>query len=368
MVGRDPSGLRRMTAAALFVALGSLGPPVAARLPIATIAMFPVQNLTGGPIPGAEIRQSLIDRFAAAGLRIVGDEPLETFMTRHRVRYVAGIDGVTASNLRQDTGADAVAIASIELSSEAVPPKVAVFVRIVSIVDAPVVLWADDASMAGDDAPGLFERGIVNEYQTLLARSLDRLGESLEAYLRTGRPRTDVKRASKFKPKSYDRRLFLEPNRSYSVAVVPFYNLSRRQQAGEILALHFIRHLTSFPQFDVIDSGVVRQQLLDARIIMDAGLSIGDASIVGALAQADFVLAGRVLRYEDYDGPAGQTGVEFSTVLIERESQRVVWSSDSYNDGRDGVGFFERGSSKTAHVMATQMVRLATELLAGRGH
>jgi TolB-like protein len=140
------------------------------------------------------------------------------------------------------------------------------------------------------------------------------------------------------------------------VAVVPFFNLSERRNAGEILALHFIRHLSAFRQFRVVDAGVARQPLLDARIIMDGGLSISDAETVAALIEADFVLAGRVLRYEDYDGPAGRIGVDFSTVLIERKSRKVVWSSDSYNDG----------STKTAHAMATQMVRLTTELIAGR--
>ena len=132
------------------------------------------------------------------------------------------------------------------------------------------------------------------------------------------------------------------------------------------MALLCIRHLSGFPQFHVLDTGVARRQLLDARVIMDGGLSIPDAEMVASLIEADFVLAGRVLRYEDYDGPAGRTGVEFSTVLIERESRRVVWSSDSYNDGSDGIGLFDRGRSRTAHAMATQMVRLATELIAGR--
>jgi hypothetical protein len=59
--------------------------------------------------------------------------------------------------------------------------------------------------------------------------------------------------------------------------------------------------------------------------------------------------------------------VVFSTALVEKKSGKVVWSSQSYNDGRDGVGLFERGMSKTAHAMATQMVRLTTDMIAGRG-
>lgn len=330
------------------------------------VAVFPVENLSARGIPAAEVKQFLIDRFVDQGVRVLGDQALDAFIARHRVRYGAGIDTATAEFLRQETGVDGVVIASFELSSEDVPPKVALFARLISIKAVPVVVWAEDAVMAGDDSPGLFELGLVNDYREVLTRVLDRLGDSLVSWLKTGQTRTGLKRASKFRPKSSFRSLALEPGRPYSVAVVPFFNLSDRRSAGEIMALLFMRHLSGFPQFRVLDTGVARRQLLDARVIMDGGLSIRDAEMVAALIEADFVLAGRVLRYEDYDGPGGRTGVEFSAVLIERKSRRVVWNSDSYNDGADGLGFFERGRSRTAHAMATQMVRLTTELISGR--
>ncbi len=367
MFSQGPSRLRPVVGVALLALLGSSGMQRAsARERIAAVAVFPVENLSSGSIPGAQIKQSLIDKFSAEGVRILGDDALEAFMARHRIRYGAGVDAATAQLLRQETGVDGIVIASVELSSSAVPPKVALFVRLVSIATTPVVVWADDTGMSGDDAPGLFELGLVNDYELLQARAFDRLGRSLAAYLGTGQTGADPKPASKFRPKAFRRTLSLEPGRSYSVAVVPFFNLSARRNAGEILALHFIRHLSSFHEFRIVDTGVTRQQLLDARIIMDGGLSISDAETVAALIEADFVLAGRVLRYEDYEGLAGKTGVEFSTALIEKKSRKVVWSSNSYNLGSDGMGLFEHGASRTAHAVAAQMVRLTTELIAGR--
>jgi len=351
---------------ALALLLGPEGRTVSASERPTSVAVFPVENVSSSSIPAIEVRQFLIDRFIAEGVTVLGDKELEAFMARHRVRYSAGIDATTAEWLRQETGVDSVAIVSVELSSETAPPKIALFARLVSIATTPVVTWAEDIGAAGDDAPGLFELGMVNDHQKVLTQALSRLGKSLASYLRTQQVSTDLKGASKFRPKAYYRSLVLEPERPYSIAVVPFFNLSERRNAGEILALHFIRHLSSFRQFRVVDTGVARQPLLDARIIMDGGLSISDAETVAALIETDFVLGGRVLRYEDYDGPDGKTGVEFSTVLIERKSRKVVWSSDSYNEGRDGLGLFGHGATKTAHAMATQMVRLATELIAGR--
>lgn len=362
-----PSPIRsaRRLVALLFIAFASAGSDAAAER-MTQVAVFPVENLSGGNVPAADVRALLIGRLASDGIRVLHDVALDAFMTRHRVRYAAGIDAQTADALRTETGVEGVVIASIELSSDAVPPKVALIVRLVSIRTAPTIVWADDAGMAGDDAPGFFELGIVNDYGELLTKALDRVGDSLVEHLRTGAVRVRVKRDSKFKPKTAFRAVALDPARPCRVAVVPFVNLSERRNAGEILALLFMRHLSVFPEFQVADTGVVRRQLLDARIIMEGGLSLSDAETVAALVDSDYVLGGRVLRYEDHEGTGGGTRVEFSAVLIERKSRRVVWSSDSYNSGSERVGFFERGITRTAHAMATQMVRIAAEMIAGR--
>jgi len=366
-----PRGLPlRLVVGALLLSLplaaGARGWSAGVRERVATVAVFPVENLSGGSAPTAEIRQFLIDRLASEGFTVLDDGALEAFLTRHRVRYAAGIDAPTAESLRKEAGVDGVVIASVDLSSDAVPPKLGLFMRLVSVTGAPTVIWAGDAGVAGDDYPGMFCRGVINDYQILQTRTLTRLADSLLAYLKSGESGADAKPASKFRPKASFRSFTLEPDRSYSVVVAPFFNMSERRYGGEILALLYMRHLASVPQFRVIDAGVVRRQLLDDRIIMDGGLSVGDAETVASHIGADLVLAGRVLRYEDYEGAAGRAAVEFSTALIETKSRRVVWSSDSYNEGSDGVRFFERGASRTAHAMATQMVRLTAEMIAGR--
>ena len=333
---------------------------------MARVAVFPVENLSGGSAPAGEIRQHIVERLASQGIAVLGDDALEAFLARHRVRYTAGIDAATAESLRREEGVDGVVFASLELFSELAPPKVALTVRLVSIAPAPVVVWADDVGLAGDDAPGFLALGLVDDSQVLLSRALDRLSASLVAHLQTGEAAPVPEPASRFRPKMSYRNLAVEPGKTYSVAVVPFVNLSDRRNAGEILALLFTRHLSGFPQFRVVEAGVTRRQLLDARIIMDGGPSLTDAETVASLVEADFVLGGRVLRYADYEGLEGRTSVDFSTVLIEKKSRRVVWSSSSYNEGSDGVRFFERGRSRTAHAMATRMARLTTELLAGR--
>ena len=348
---------------ALVVAAGGRG--VSARAAMRTIAVFPVENLSGRAIPAEAIRQSLEQRLASAGFHVLGSDAVEAFLVRHRLRYAAGIDAAAAGLLRQDAGADTVLFTSVDLCDSGVPPKLGLTMRLVSLDAAPAVVWADDAGLAGDDAPGLLEIGLVNDYERLQARALDSLSRSLLAYLETGAAAPVRQRASKFRPRSVYRLPIVEAGGTYSIAVLPFYNVGARRNAGEALSLLFIRHLSAFPQLHVLDSGVTRQELLNARVIMDGGVSISDAEMVASLVDADFVLAGRVLSYQDYEGPAGRTRVEFSTVLIDRKSRRMVFSSESDNTGDDGVVFFDRGRSRTAHIMATQMVRRTVEAIVG---
>jgi TolB-like protein len=358
-VPRLPRSL--VIAAAFVVASAAAGAgPAWTSERISTLAVFPVENLSGRGIPADEIRLFLGERLVSQGVTVLSDEALDDFMRRHRVRYAAGIDAATAASLRQETGVEGVVIASVSLSSDGVPPKISLTVRLVSTGDVPVVAWADDVGLSGDDAPGLLDLGLVDDYPVLFARALDGLADSLLAYLTTRQAKARPRPASKFRPKVLYRNLALESGRTYSVAVLPFFNLSGRRNAGEILAGLFMRHLSAFDGFRVVDTGEVRQQLLEARVIMDGGISLSDAERVAAVLDVDFVLAGRVLAYQDYDGPEGQTRADFSTIVIERKSRRVVWSSHSYNDGQDGVRFFGRGRSATAHQMATQMVGLAT--------
>lgn len=327
------------------------------------LAVFPVENLSGRAVPADRVRQLIADGLTSRHIDVLADDTLLAFLRRHRVRYTAGVDTETAEALRQEAGVTRVLIPSIELSGDG-PPRVAIVIRLVSTESPPFVIWADDVAITGNDAPGLLQRGVVTDFNVLLGRALTRLTEALVARMESGKAATP-ERAGKFRPKMWYRAVSLEADRKYTVAVLPFLNVSTRRNAGDILALLFRRHLAGFAQFRVLDSGVVRHELLSARIIMDQGPSISDADTVAALVEADFVLGGRVLAYEDFEGADGVPRVEFSAVMMERKSSKVVWSSDSYNDGLDGVRFFGRGRSTTAHAMATQMVRLTAETIAG---
>ena len=236
---------------------------------VSTVAVYPVENLTGHSVHADVVRRQIVEGLTARGISVLGDAELEAFIKRHRVRYAAGLDTETAGALKSEAGVDGVVIFSMALSSEEQPPKVALLARLVSTGSPPVVLWADDAALAGDDAPGVLELGLVNDYDTLLAKALRRIEDSLGAWVKTGTAPPPRKRASTFRPKMLVRCALPRSRPDLLGGGPAFLNLSPRRNAGEMLASLFVRHLVDIGQFRVFDAGVVRRELLSARVIMD---------------------------------------------------------------------------------------------------
>jgi TolB-like protein len=322
------------------------------------IAVFPIENLSGTLLPLKEIRQSAIDRLRAGGFPVLEEGTLENFMVRHRVRYTGGIDQGTAKAFKEETGAGAVLVTSVELYSDRVPPKIGLMARLVSTGDRPVILWMDGVGLAGDQSPGLLGLGLIQDPRVLREKALSTLWGSLTKYLSGGKGEMGMQRVErKFSPKIVYRSFEISPGKKYTVAVVPFFNSSDRKNAGEILALHFVKELTKIEAFNVVEPGVVRQGLLNLRVIMDTGVSLTNADIIFDILNADLILSGKVLDYQDYQGASGTPKVNFSTLLIERKSRLIVWSSESRNQGDDGVVLFDWGKVNTAYKMTSQMAQ-----------
>jgi len=328
------------------------------------IAALPIYNISGTAAPLKNIRQSLIDNLRREGLEVVDEKVLETFIIKHRIRYLGGIDSATARALRWETGAEAVLIIALELFSEGLPPKIVLTTRLVSTGNNPTILWMDAAGLAGNDSIGILELSLIEDPQKLVRNALHHLSTSLADYLsapeqRIGSPEGSIR----FWPRIYYRSPIFDPNAKYTVAITPFFNRSQTRSAGEIISLHFVRHLRAFGSFSIIEPGVVRQTFLDYRIIYADGISNAQADILFSKLNVDLILAGKIFSYEDSRGPIGIPKLDFSAMLIERKSREVVWASESHGEGDDGVFFFDWGKINTAHRLASLMVASALSTL-----
>lgn len=344
----------------------------------ARVAILPVENLSGRGAPTDLVAELLHRKLGERGLDLLDHDDLEYFMKRHRVRNTSGLSSSVASTIRDEVGVDAVLITSLEAYREPKPATAAVISRLVSTGERPEIIWMDGIGLKGDGYPGFLNRNLVEDPITLLENAIECLADSLALSLwiapdgsqthsvnlqHACNSRGDVAAASaerRVKRRHRPQTLFRSPEvsseRRYTVAVIPFLNLSDRKHAGSIVTLHFVSQLLRARNFAVVEPGLVREQLLKYRIIMEAGPSLANAEIISSEGSldVDLVCSGTVFDYQD---GAGTPKVDFSTQIIDAPSRDVVWSSRSNGNGDEGVVFWDFGRVRSTHRLASELAR-----------
>lgn len=335
---------------------GSLAPPPS------RLAILPVDNLTAQPAPLDEIQARVLEAVRGLGIPVVEPEELEAVLARIRLRYSGGITDDEGNALRELARADAVLVTSLEAYDTGDPPVMALGVRLVSIAGATAKpLWADDATLAGDDAPGAFELGSIHDVSVLLDRAVEEVAAGLAEFLAAGAPGGPIRlpRAKgRFAPSS----LFVPPDAPAwgtsvrRVAVVPFMNASTRPRAGEIVATHVVRELLRMGGVEVIEPGRVRKVLLDTRLIQDGGISLAQTDVLAGILEVDLVITGRVQEFRERI-PGGPPVVEFNAYGVDVPRRKVAWLARTYAQGRHGVYFFDAGEVRSVGRLARETVR-----------
>jgi TolB-like protein len=355
------------------------GNPTSAALrnePSFSVAVLPVENLSGTPAPLQEIRKRLAEGMKKRGIATLPEAELLRFMARHRMRYAGGITTDLAQAFLKETGTKAVLITSVVSYFEGPPPKLAFFVRLVSTGKEVAVLWIRSVGMSGDDHTGFLGLGRIVDPAKLLRQGVDTALDSMARSVPEGMAKISVQdfidpeqsgwAKARFRPKRFYRssELAVGKGGTFTVAVLPFRNIGTRRNAGEVMALHFVSRLANIEHVRVIEPGVVREEMLRRRIIQEDGLSGPQAALLFSMMEADMFVTGNVSAYQD---AGGEPDVGFSVLGFEKKNQRVVWSSRSDNRGNDHVLFFDWGEVKTAAVVASEMVREVVERIVGNG-
>lgn len=337
------------------------------------VAVMPSIDLAGGGAPRRAVDERMRRQLARAGFEVVAPERLETVLRRYRMRWTGGADAQSLRRLEEEAGADAMLATSIGLYVDSVPPRVALNARLVSTRSGGI-LWADAVALAGEDSPGLLGLGRVEDPSRLVDQAVARLAgavplERVSAAALGDLPSHQVWQHRPGRRKHRPRRVFRAPeldeprDRPYRVAVIPFTNLTRRADAGELLAGLFVTHLAGRQRFEVLEPGEVRERLLGGRVIQQQGISLAQADILRELLGAELAVTGNVVTFEDL-GPGTTPRVSFSVWVIDTVRRKLVWSGQSANRGDDGVVFFDRGREFSAASLADGMVRAAADSLA----
>ncbi|MGZ6126251.1 MAG: hypothetical protein ACXWLR_14890 [Myxococcales bacterium] len=325
------------------------------------MAVLPLSNLAGGPAPLKELRASLELALRDGGVTLVPTAEVEGFLARHRLRWTGGIDADSARAAEVELGATAVLVTSVDLYQNAVPPSVGLRARLVATGETARILWVDATAHIGDESPGLFELGIVADIEQLQRKALRELTGSLRAYLAGhGSRATRCDGGNRFAPQASYRSPKIAP--AAKVAILPFVNETTRRDAGEVVALEFLRQLEA-SGLSVVEPGALRNELLNFRIVVSEGVTLDAARVVMELLDADYVLAGTVREFQGTASALSAPVVQFTAMLLERRNEEVVWEASSYHRGDEGVFFFDAGRVDTALTLSCRMVRSAVDAM-----
>ena len=330
------------------------------------LAVLPVQNAAGGAAPIRALTDALDEALSARALEIVPRRELDAMLAAHRIRFTGGVDRPMAEALREELGVDAVLVPTLELYAAEAPPRIAIAVRLVSANERPAVLWADVVARSGDDAPGLLGRGLVTRAGELEKTVLHDVAGAVERWVTTRAGDEPCGKAGRFGPRRVFRAPVLDDVGRRTIAVLPFTNETTRRSAGDVLLGQFVAQLAASGSFEVLDPGLVREELLGHRIVLEGGVSVDNATALLSLLQADLVLSGYVQVYEAPSGPRAPPKVEFSSYVLDRRTAELVWSAGSVGAGNDGVFFFDVGRIETTSALSCRMVRGVVDGIVGR--
>lgn len=317
------------------------------------IAVLPFVNLSTAAAPLDEMRRTLTALLKQEGVDLLEENELLSFMGRHRLRSTATLSSEAARAFLEEAGVTGVLITQLTLHQTESPPKFALISRLVTTGAEPGVGWAGSLALTGDSSRGLLDLGLIRDIDRLRGKGLARLAASLGSHL-DGREGAEYR---SLRPRSFYRSPTLDPALPLTVAILPFVNQSQHRFAGELMGLHFLRHLSAEKNFRLLEPGLLEEQLLRYRIVAPEGASLDTANLLFGFLDVDLLLSGKVLEYEDTAGEDGSARVQFSVQVIHRRGEEVVWSSISSNKGGENIRLFDLGKITTAHELASRMAK-----------
>jgi hypothetical protein len=366
------SAIARLAAAAVWALLASFAhaalPPQEGGVSIAVLTPVPPPS---GRAPVDRIAESLSDALAARGFKVLPLADVDAVLARHRERYTGGVSASMAVAFAEEAGATGILVTSIDDWDESETPRIALTCRWVAATAETPILWMDTAAHHALEAPGAFGLGLGKDADALLDEAVVELAGGVAANrkaLEEGRPAARPRQHTverRFRPRSMafdaSRAIPADGVTPRRVAVLPFFTDGPDREVGEIVALQFVQQLTAYDAYDVVEPGVVRQALLDARVIQDEGVSLAQVDAVRALLNVDAVVSGRVSEFEPLGIDPGSPTVAFTANVIDARSRRVIWASFSFARGDDGLHFFGTGHVRSAVLLTSELVRGVVE-------
>ncbi|MGE5178814.1 MAG: hypothetical protein ACM3PF_06970 [Bacteroidota bacterium] len=133
-----------------------------------------------------------------------------------------------------------------------------------------------------------------------------------------------------------------------AVAMLPFEDLSGRQNVAEEFTRVFMAELVRTGTFPVVESGIVEETMDRLSIRSTRALSAAEIHRLGDSLHVTHVLLGNVLEAGDLQSDEGAVpSVAAALRLVEVSSGRVVWACHHSRTGEDRETVFQWGRERS---------------------
>ena len=320
------------------------------------IAVIPVFNLSLEVLPAGTIRHEIEADVQAAGYELLDFDLLYEYMSKNRWRNTAYLSKKNAAGLRQQLNVDAVLLTGVLDYFDSESPRLALTSRLVGTNSDLPILWANGIAKHGESHPGFLGLQRIYELQPLLVKSVHELVSGLAADL------SDEHLLAK------STRVVMEnspdPNSAHandevrSVALFPFGNHTERDRGGDLLAAQLLVNLVRQPGIKVIEPGLVRDMLLDYRVIAPQGPSQADLSLLQTRLATDFIIVGELTRYyqSSYNPVRSPPEIGFFLRAIDLASQTIAEHYATFGKGDEQVYFYDYKRHWTAYDLTDHML------------
>ena len=151
------------------------------------------------------------------------------------------------------------------------------------------------------------------------------------------------------------------------IAVLPFENLSGRENAGDVVTDYFQSTMAADARFVTVELGETYDVLRRSRIRSSWLMTREQMNNLRDELNIDYILTGSILEYDEYEnnylGRIPQ--VSFNTRLVDCNTGKTIWTAVSNGRGDRGEVAFGIGTITSAEVLARNMVSSAVSNIAG---
>jgi len=141
------------------------------------------------------------------------------------------------------------------------------------------------------------------------------------------------------------------------VAVLPFENVSRDEDAGRVITNTIITYLLSTGEFDVVEPGIVYATMGSENIRLNEGITVEVSQKLQPKLNADAYIMGMVEEYgEVHIGNDTYPSISFSARLVDARTANIIWAATISKTGADNVKLFDIGRVSSLGKLSKQAV------------